>query len=106
MLDYRTDTTSDSIKFQVAYDATTTTLSTYYDIGSGFVVHNTMDATGTDWETEDFTMFVYGGAFADVTVRSGDVYADKFVAIPEPATLAFIGLFGGGLIVIRRIFSL
>ncbi|MDF7807305.1 hypothetical protein P4E94_07645 [Pontiellaceae bacterium B12219] len=39
-----------------------------------------------------------------LTMTTGEV--DSFTAIPEPATIAFIGLFGGGLLVVRRLFMI
>ena len=51
-------------------------------------------------DSDVFTAVVYSFS-SDVSPASGEVYADNFVAIPEPGTLGLLGVAAGGLLLAR-----
>ncbi len=93
------------------------------DVGFSEIEQNgTQDMAGNVWEMIDspkewFSMF--GGAYDSIyqhirasnTWRnpsdySSDTIGFRVAAIPEPASMALIGLFGGGILFVRRIFMM
>lgn len=103
-LEERTEITSDLITLRIDFDSQTKVLSSYYDVGAGFVAQTNFNVGSWGMaDTDEFSLMVYSGTGGTVSpVNSGDVYADNFVAIPEPSVIALLGLFGGGMAVSRR----
>ncbi len=99
--------------------------SSFWSPGSGAMEQNgTYDMMGNAWEwnetTDDYSAANRGGSIAGeeylrssytpVASRPLDykhvVLGFRVAAIPEPASMALIGLFGGGILFIRRIFMM
>ncbi len=91
-----------------------------WEVGVGAQEQNgTYDMMGNVWEWNESSAIRGGGAqdATDDDLRStttydyapnteGTLMGFRVAAIPEPASLALIGLFGGGIVFIRRIFML
>ena len=66
----------------------------------------------SSFNTEQFIGFSSDTEFNKITVREADGVANSneyfqfysAEAIPEPATFAFVGIFGGGIFAVRRFF--
>ena len=93
---------STSTKMQISFDASTKVLSSHYDLGSGLTVLTNFDVSTLGMGVDDeFTILVVGWS-QDVSPESGEVYGDNFAAIPEPSTLALLGVAFGGMLLARR----
>lgn len=90
-----------STKMQISFDASTKVLTSYYDLGSGMTVLTNYDVSTLGMDVGDeFTILVVGWS-QDVSPASGEVYGDNFAAIPEPGTLALLGVALGAMLLAR-----
>ena len=102
VFEHYVDTIETSLQLQISFDASAKVLTSYYDIGSGLTVLTNYNVSSWGMTDSDvFTLAIYGDSF-DVTPLSGEVHGDNFAAIPEPGTLALLGVAFGGMLLARR----
>jgi hypothetical protein len=102
VLDHEAATTADALRLQIAFNASTKVLTSYYDSGDGLTVLTNYSIGSWGMTDSDvFTIALYGDSI-DVTPISGEVYGDDFAVIPEPGTLALLGVALGGMLLARR----
>ena len=94
--------TGNAFELQMAFDASTKVLTSYYDSGGGLTLLTNYSIGSWGMTDSDvFTIALYGDSI-DVTPVSGEVYGDDFAAIPEPGTLALLGAGLAGMLLARR----
>ena len=101
VFEHGVSTTETALHLQIAFDAATKVLTSSYDAGSGLTVLTSYDAGSWGMTGSDvFTIALFGES-VDVAPASGEVYADNFVAVPEPGTLGLLLVGAGGLLLAR-----
>jgi hypothetical protein len=99
---HRLPLSATSTRIQISFDASTEVLTSSYDLGSGVTVLTNFDVGPLGMgDGDEFTIAVFGWS-QDVSPASGEVYGDNFAAIPEPSTLALLGVALGGMLLARR----
>ena len=102
----RTSSEITSAKVSISFDAATHTLTSSYDAGSGWTALTSQDiSSGSfDWGMDgssSFEVAIVGFAAGDTAVAATDgVYADNFVAVPEPGSCALVGIEVAGIAIL------
>ena len=100
-IDYGIPVSALSAGLHISFYAASKDFTGYYDIGGGLTVTTNFNTDAWGMSDGDvFTVVIYGLS-SGLSISSGEVFGDNFVAVPEPGTLGLLGVAAGGLLFAR-----